>query len=128
MNTREKLISCVREFEYNDESITISKVAERCGVSHSLIYNRHPDIKEMINNLKKKQKEQKLVDQEKNKTEKLLKMNQHLKKKLSEHKGREDKEMVSVLMAHIHELYSMYDSLLEERNAFAQQLWELDNE
>jgi predicted Holliday junction resolvase-like endonuclease len=110
------------------KNAAISKVAEQCGVSHSLIYNRHPDIKEMINNLKKKQKKQKIVDQEKNKTEKLLKMNQHLKKKLSEHKGREDKEMVSVLMAHIHELYSMYDSLLEERNAFAQQLWELDNE
>ncbi|WP_455291912.1 TetR/AcrR family transcriptional regulator [Vibrio parahaemolyticus] len=59
MNTREKLISCVREFEHNDESITISKVAERCGVSHSLIYNRHPDIKEMFNNLKKNQKEPK---------------------------------------------------------------------
>lgn len=59
MNTREKLISCVREFEHNDESITISKVAEQCGVSHSLIYNRHPDIKEMINNLKKKTKKTK---------------------------------------------------------------------
>ena len=56
MSTREQLLSCVKEFEQNNEPITITNVANKCGVSHSLIYNRHPDIKEMINNLKREQK------------------------------------------------------------------------
>ncbi|ABV87218.1 DUF6262 family protein [Shewanella pealeana] len=127
MDTREQLLSCVREFEQNSESITISKVAHKCGLSHSLIYNRHPDIKEMINNLKKKQKEQALVDQQKDQTKKLLKRNENLERKLAEAKGKDDKETIAMLMAHIHELYSMYDSLLEERNAFAQRILELES-
>jgi AcrR family transcriptional regulator len=128
MDTREQLLSCVREFEQNNDPITISKVADKCGISHSLIYNRHPDIKEMINNLKKKQKEQALVEQQKDQAEKLLKRNENLERKLAEAKGKDDRETITMLMAHIHELYSMYDSLLEERNAFAQRILELESE
>lgn len=126
MDTREKLLSCVRKIAQNNEPITISKVAEKCGVSHSLIYNRHPDIKEMINNLKKKQKEQALVEQQRARTSKLLKRNENLQRKLDEAQSRDDKETITMLMAHIHEIYSMYDSLLEERNAFAQRILELE--
>lgn len=128
MSTREQLLFCVREFEQSNEPITIKKVADKCGISHSLIYNRHPDIKEMINNLKKKQKEQKLVEQQKDQTENLLKRNKNLERKLAEAKGKDDTETISVLMAHIQELYSMYDSLLEERNVFAQRIFDLENQ
>lgn len=128
MDTREQLLSCVIEFEQNNEPITISKVADKCGISHSLIYNRHPDIKEMINNLKKKQKEQALVEQQKKQTKKLLKSNENLKQKLAVATANDDKETIRLLMAHIHELYSMYDSLLEERNQFAQRILELSDD
>jgi len=127
MSTREQLLSCVREFKQNNDPITIKKVADKCDISHSLIYNRHPDIKDMINNLKKKQKEQALVEQQKEQTEKLLKRNENLERKLSEAKKNDDKETIATLIAHIQELYSMYDSLLEERNAFANRLYDIEN-
>jgi Ni,Fe-hydrogenase I small subunit len=128
MPTREQLLSCVKEFKQNNDPITIKKVADKCGISHSLIYNRHPDIKEMINNLKKKQKEQTLVDQQKDQTGKLLKRNENLERKLSEAKKNDDKETIAMLITHIQELYSMYDSLLEERNAFANRLYDIEND
>lgn len=128
MDTREQLLTCVREFEQSNEPITISKVAAKCGISHSLIYNRHPDIKEMINNLKKKQKENALVEEQKNQTEKLLKSNENLKQKLAVATSNDDKETIRILMAHIHELYSMYDSLLDERNQFAQRILEYSDD
>ncbi|MEH6479436.1 MULTISPECIES: DUF6262 family protein [Pseudoalteromonas] len=127
MPTRELLLSCVREFKQSNERITIKKVADKCGVSHSLIYNRHPDIKEMINNLKKEQKKQELVEQQKSQTEVLLRRNENLKNKLFQAKKNDDKETITMLMIHIQELYSMYDSLLEERNAFANRLFDLEN-
>ncbi|REG50736.1 hypothetical protein B0G80_7189 [Paraburkholderia sp. BL6669N2] len=33
-------------------TISIHAVAARCGVSHSLIYNRYPDLKERIKEFK----------------------------------------------------------------------------
>jgi uncharacterized protein YnzC (UPF0291/DUF896 family) len=127
MDTREQLLSCVKSFEKNNDPISISKVAEKCGISHSLIYNRHPDIKEMINNLKKKQKEKVLLEQQKGQTEKLLKRNEYLERKFVDAKGTRDNVTIAMLMAHIHELYSMYDSLLEERNNFAQRIFDLES-
>lgn len=103
MDTKEQLLTCVREFKQSNEPITISKVAAQCGISHSFIYNRHPDIKEMINNLKKKQK-------------------------LAVATANDDKETIRILMAHIHELYSTYDSLLDERNQFAQRILEYSDD
>ncbi len=127
MSTREQLLSCVKEFKQNNEPITITNVANKCGVSHSLIYNRHPDIKEMINNLKREQKKQEVVEQQKSQTELLLKRNENLKNKLFQAKKNDDKETIAMLMSHIQELYSMYDALLEERNAFANRLFDLEN-
>ena len=127
MPTREQLLSCVKEFKHNNDPITITKVAHKFGVSHSLIYNRHPDIAEMITKLKKYQKEQALIEQQKDQTEKLLKRNAKLEQKLIEANKNDDKETIAMLLTHIQELYSMYDSLLEERNAFANRLYEIEN-
>jgi Ni,Fe-hydrogenase I small subunit len=128
MSTREQLLSCVKEFKQKNEPITITKVADKCGVSHSLIYNRHPDIAEMIKKLKKHQKEQTLIEQQKDQTEKLLKRNEKLESKLFEANKNDDKETIAMLITHIQELYSMYDSLLEERNAFANRLYDIEND
>lgn len=128
MSTREQLLACIKEFRENNVPITIKKVSEKCGVSHSLVYNRHPDIKEIINNLKKEQKQQKLVEKQKKHTEKLLIRNSNLERRLSQARQHDDKETIAVLMTHIQELYSMYDALLEERNAFAKRLYDLENE
>lgn len=126
MPTREQLLSCVKEFKQNNDPITITKVADKFGVSHSLIYNRHPDIAEMITKLKKHQKKQTLIKQQKDQTEKLLKRNEKLEHKLFEANKNDDKETIAMLITHIQELYSMYDSLLEERNAFANRLYEIE--
>ena len=127
MPTREQLLSCVKEFKQNNDPITIKKVADKCGISHSLIYNRHPDIAEMITKLKKHQKEQAIIELQKDQTDKLLKRNENLERKLSEAKKNDDKETIAMLITHIQELYSMYDSLLEERNAFANRLYDIEN-
>jgi AcrR family transcriptional regulator len=37
------------------ERLNIHAVAQRCGVSHSLVYSRYPDIKERIEELKQSQ-------------------------------------------------------------------------
>jgi Mn-dependent DtxR family transcriptional regulator len=126
MNTREQILSCVKTFEQNNDSITIKKVADKCGISHSLIYNRHPDLKEMINILKQKQKKHALVEQQRNQTENLLKRNKLLERKLASVKSKNDKETIAMLMAHISELYSIYDSLLDERNIFAKRIIDLE--
>ena len=77
--------------------------------------------------LKKEQKKQELVEQQKSQTEVLLRRNENLKNKLFQAKKNDDKETIAMLMIHIQELYSMYDSLLEERNAFANRLFDLEN-
>ena len=81
----------------------------------------------MINNLKREQKKQEVVEQQKSQTELLLKRNENLKNKLFQAKKNDDKETIAMLMSHIQELYSMYDALLEERNAFANRLFDLEN-
>ena len=67
------------------------------------------------------------MEQQKSQTEVLLRRNENLKNKLFQAKKNDDKETIAMLMSHIQELYSMYDSLLEERNAFANRLFDLEN-
>ncbi|MDU0112294.1 hypothetical protein RT723_04630 [Psychrosphaera aquimarina] len=122
MNTREKLLTCVKKFEESNIPISISKVAGEVGISHSHISNNHPDIRDDIIRIKKEQKIQILIEKKNNKTEKLIKHNETLARKLSLAKDKQADKTIATLMAHIQELYSMYDSLLEERNSFAERI------
>ena len=61
MNTRTKIVETINQMLEAGESISIHSVAEKCGVSHSLIYNRYPDLKERIKDLKATQKEKQKV-------------------------------------------------------------------
>jgi AcrR family transcriptional regulator len=112
--------------EQDGEVISITEVAKRCGISHSLIYNRHPDIRELIKNVKSDQRKQALIKEQYDKTEKLVEQNRKLSCRLKKAKQTNDKQTVNQLMGHLQTIYSMYDDLLEERNEFAKRIIEFE--
>ncbi|CAK1938131.1 TetR family transcriptional regulator [Vibrio crassostreae] len=126
MSTRDKLKQALSSLIDERVPITVSAVAKRCGVSHSLIYNNHPDIKDAIKKAKNRQKEQQQAEISRTENEKLVKKVSALETILEKRKGRDDQETINILLAHITEVYSMYDVLLKERNDYAERLCELE--
>jgi len=124
MTTKEQLLSILKKLEKSGEKISVSKVAEIANVSHSLIYNQYPDILQKIKDAKKQAKVEKEKLSDFQTINKLMAENKALKKQLSQVSKDDSLETIEQLTSYIQELYSMYDSLLEERNAFAERLIE----
>ncbi|WP_250478279.1 DUF6262 family protein [Caballeronia sp. INML1] len=122
MDTRARIIAAIREMREAGESISIHAVAARCGVSHSLIYNRYPDLKENIKELKTAQKQQRKADDDQALIARLMSETKALQTKAKAAKQADAKETFKSLLAHVQEVYSMYDGLLEERNRLAVKL------
>lgn len=122
METRELLLSILKQLIKSGEKITVSIVAEKANVSHSLIYNHYPDVLQIIKDAKKQQTSEKDKKTDSQVILKLRKENGVLKKQLSEIEQDDNAKTIELLTSHIQELYSMYDSLLEERNSFAERL------
>lgn len=119
--TKQKLLDSLAEIIAQDKSVNIKSVAENAGLSHSVIYNRYPELKIIIKTAQKKQKAQ-------DETQYYIKVNEKLKSDLKVakrklgRKNTEQCETIPALLAHIQQVYSMYDQILEERNDFARQL------
>ncbi|CAK2397413.1 TetR family transcriptional regulator [Vibrio crassostreae] len=126
MSTRDKLKQALSSLLDERVPITVSAVAKRCGVSHSLIYNNHPDIKDDIKRAKNRQKEEQQAEINRTENEKLVKKVSALEAILKKRKSRDDQETINILIAHITEIYSMYDALLKERNDYAERLYEIE--
>lgn len=122
MSTRQSIINAIDETIASGGTISIKAVATKIGVSHSLIYNRYPDLKEKIKELKAIQKAEKQASSDRETIASLLGKNNILKQRLEFAKANDDPETIKTLLVHIQQLYSMYDSLLEERNTFAEKL------
>ena len=122
MSTRESIIKSIDEILASGEAISIKAVATKSGVSHSLIYNRYPDLKEKIKELKSAQKADKQAFSDRETIATLTSRNEKLKQRLEVAKKSDDPETIRTLLTHIQQLYSMYDVLLEDRNKFAERL------
>lgn len=122
MDTREQIEQAIQQMMEAGESISINAVAEKCGVSHSLIYNRYPDLKEKIKELKVSQKARQKSDNDEALISSLLAKNKALQEQIkSENSGQAEEAFKSVL-THVQQVYSMYDQLLDDRNKLAERL------
>jgi AcrR family transcriptional regulator len=122
MDTRTQITNAIDEITKAGDKLTISSVAKKCCVSHSLIYNRYPDLKEKIKELGAEQKLRKKGEADADLITNLMDKNKKLKAKLATETSNTDDAAFKKLLVHTQEIYSMYDQLLEERNRLAQRL------
>jgi len=123
--TRDKIIKAIGEIWAANEKMGIHAVAKKCDVSHSLIYNRYPDLKERIKELKSKQQAKIRAASDQELLEKLLADNKALKARVKAAASDQDAESFKALLSHLTEVYKMYDELLADRNSLAERLKEL---
>jgi AcrR family transcriptional regulator len=122
---RDKIIKVIEGMWAANEKMSIHSVAHKCDVSHSLIYNRYPDLKERIKELKAKQQVKIQAANEQKIIEKLIAQNKALKTNLKAAKSDEDDKSFKALLAHITEVYRMYDELRVDRDSLAERLREM---
>lgn len=120
--TRDKIGKVIDEMLAANEKISIYSVAEKCGISHSLIYNRYPDLKERIKELKGVQRERSKAADDETAIATLTAKNKALREKLQTRLLAAKTAELKLLLGHVQEVYSMYDSLLEDRNRLAEKL------
>lgn len=104
------------------ERISINAVAFKCGISHSLIYNRYPDLKERIKELKTTQKASQKEANDQAIINGLLAKNKALKNRIKSEDNRQTEESFKLMLVHVQQVYSMYDQILDERNKLAERL------
>jgi len=122
MDTRTQLVKAIESMLHAGEKITISSVAAKCEVSHSLIYNRYPDLKEWIKDIRKDQIAKQKAEGDENLINTLLARNKTLKLKIKAESSGQEKAAFRSMLVHIQQIYSMYDQLLEDRNNLASRL------
>jgi AcrR family transcriptional regulator len=122
LDTRSQIIQALEKMVATGENINISAVAAKCGVSHSLIYNRYPDLKERIKELKAAHKARQKVANDKELIDTLLAKNKALKDRVKEDRSGQAEDNFKRMLVHVQQVYSMYDQLLEERNRLAERL------
>jgi len=112
-NTRQSLIDALYQLVSEGKKVSIKSVADRAGLSHSIIYNRYPELKCIIKDEQVKQTEHLKRDREIAELEKLKSKLSSVKiknQKLEQEKSTD----FPALLAHIQQVYSMYDQLAEE--------------
>ncbi|MVF12347.1 hypothetical protein FT643_09335 [Ketobacter sp. MCCC 1A13808] len=112
-DTRKILIEALFELVGEGKKVNIKSVADRAGLSHSVIYNRYPDLKCIIKDEQTKQSERSQRDKDRAELEKLKNKLSSAKRK-SQKLQQEQESEVPALLAHIQQVYSMYDQLAEE--------------
>lgn len=122
MSTRDNIVKAIDAMLATNEKINISAVAAKCGVSHALIYNRYPDLTERIKGLKVTQREKKKVADDQELIANLMGKNKALQAQIKGEDRAQETAAFKALLAHVHEIYSAYDSLVEERNRLAKRL------
>ncbi|MCG8315520.1 MAG: hypothetical protein MI976_20110 [Pseudomonadales bacterium] len=124
--TRQSIMNSLDQLKNDDKKISIKSVADAAGISHSLIYNRYPELKLAIKNAQREQasyREKKLSEK---KIESLQVKVRKLEEK-SNQKVEQEQQSFPELLANLQQVYSMYDQVLEERNEFARQLAAVQN-
>lgn len=122
MDTRERISKIIDDMLERGEKLNVYAVAERCGVSHSLIYNRYPDLKERIKDLKREQRARANAEGDAQLISKLLTKNKSLVAQIKSQDSKHYEAAIAGLVSHLHEVYAMYDQLLDDRNRLAERL------
>lgn len=112
-DTRKTLIDSLHKLILEGKKISIKSVAEKAGLSHSIIYNRYPELKCIIKEEQQRQADQLQRNKERNELEKLKNKLLSANKKSKKLEQTQINE-VPALLAHIQQVYSMYDQLAEE--------------
>lgn len=128
MDTRELILRTIDQMLERGEKISIYAVSKRCGISHPLVYNRYPDLGEWIDRLKKAQRAAGSTEMEAVAISKLVAENRQLSKRIKVEQPARYRELIAELVAHLHQVYAMYDQLLEDRNALARRVQKSGNE
>lgn len=122
LETRAKIVQVLEQMIAAGEDVSISAVAARSGVSHSLIYNRYPDLKERIKELKVRQKAHQKAENDQEVIAKLIAKNKALQERVKSDNTGQAEASFRQLLVHVQQVYSMYDQLLDERNKLAERL------
>ena len=123
-NTKAIVRQALSKMLADDEKINISQVAAKSGVSHSLIYNRYPDLAYEINQAKERQKNKRHSIEASQEVEMLKQQVTNLKQSVVDYEqvAKSYREQNEELWEHIQQVYGMYDQVLAERNGFAERL------
>lgn len=111
--TRKVLLKALHELVSEGKKVSIKSVSDRAGLSHSVIYNRYPDLKCIIKDEQVKQAERLKRDENIAELERLKHKLSSVKRKTQKLEQERSIEF-PVLLAHIQQVYSMYDQLAEE--------------
>jgi len=122
MDTREQIEQAIQQMQEAGESISINAVAAKCGISHSLIYNRYPDLSVKIKELKAGQKARQKSESDEALIASLLAKNKALQEKIKSDNSGQAEEAFKSVLSHVQQVYSMYDQLLDDRNKLAERL------
>lgn len=120
-STRQQLFDSLQQLITQGKKVTIKSVADNAGLSHSVIYNRYPELKSHIKKAQEEQEAQRERLQDKETIHRLTTKLASAKTKVDRSKNSQEVS-IPALLAHLQEVYSMYDQILEERNEFARQL------
>tara|TARA_Y100000780_G_C13475279_1_gene336292 strand:+ start:112 stop:495 length:384 start_codon:yes stop_codon:yes gene_type:complete len=112
-NTRKSLIDALYQLVSEGKKVSIKSVADRAGLSHSIIYNRYPELKCIIKDEQVKQTEHLKRDREIAELEKLKSKLSSVKRK-NQKLEQEKSTDFPALLTHIQQVYSMYDQLAED--------------
>lgn len=120
-STRQQLFESLDQLIAQGKKVTIKSVADNAGLSHSVIYNRYPELKSYIKKAQEDQEAQRerLLDKE---TINRLKTKLASAKTKAYSSKNEQDVLMPILLAHLSEVYSMCDQLAEERDELARQL------
>ncbi len=122
LDTRTQILQAIDQMLEAGERISINAIASRCGISHSLIYNRYPDLKERIKELKTTQAARQKTQDAEALIDSLLAKNKALQAKVKLEPQKQAEEGFKAMLVHTQQVYSMYDQLLEDRNRLAVRL------
>lgn len=123
-NTRQNILDALHELIDREQKVSIKAVANHAGLSHSVIYNRYPDLKCIIRDAQLKQAEHRDRNEERDKLLKLKHQLDSIKRKSQ--RTADDKKQLPALLAHIQQVYSMYDQLTEDHAQALKRLRELE--
>lgn len=116
-NTRDQLLQAIDQLVNSGGSISISAVAAICGVSHSLIYNRYPDLKERIKEFKRVQKDRQKTTTDQQLIDNLLAKNKVLLKKLEVQEKRQEEKNLNQLLRSVRKVQAGKMTALTDRRA-----------
>jgi len=125
-DTKQMLMDALNNLIVINNKISVKAVADKAGLSHSVIYNRYPDLLIIIKKAQQDQASKKASEEAQYTIDQLKARLKTTQKKVISQKCTNDIN-IPTLLAVLQQVYSMYDQILEERNELAKELTSLQS-